>query len=344
MSRDRIREQTTRNYNKLLGVEIKGIGSYLPEKVLKNSDLEKMMDTSDEWITSRTGIKARHVASDEQATSDLGAEAALNAINDAGLIPEDIDLIILATATPDHFISASASIIQHKIKAGECACYDIAAGCSGFVYGIVIGAQYVQNGKFDNVLVIGSETLSRFLNWDDRNSAVLFGDGAGAVVLSKSSDPKRGFLNFCITSNPDGGEHLTLPAGGSACFTSAETVNSKKHTVHMNGKEVFKFATTWGTNVAAALVEGSLEGINDGISYFIPHQANERINLSICKRLNLDSNKMLSNIATTGNTSSASIPLVMDQEIKKGTFKKGDSLLAVGFGAGLTAAGFIYRF
>ena len=344
MSRDRIREQTSRNYNKLLGVEIKGIGSYLPEKILTNSDLEKFMDTNDEWITSRTGIKSRHIASDEQATSDLGSEAALKAIKDAGITPEDIDLIILATATPDHFISASAAIIQHKIKAGECACYDIAAGCSGFVYGVVIGAQYVQNGKYNNVLVIGSETLSRFLDWEDRNSAVLFGDGAGAVVLSKSSDPEKGFLNFCITSNPEGGKYLTLPAGGSACYTTMETANSKKHKVHMNRKEVFKFATTWGTNVASALVENSFEGIDDGISYFIPHQANERINQSICKRLNLDSNKMLSNIATTGNTSSASIPLVMDQEIKKGTFKKGNSLLAVGFGAGLTAAGFIYRF
>lgn len=344
MSRDRIREQTSRNYNKLLGVRIRGIGSYLPEKILTNAELEKMMDTSDEWITTRTGIRSRHLAADDQATSDLGTLAARNAIENAGITPEDVDLIILATATPDFFISASAAIIQENLKAGECGCYDIAAGCSGFVYGVVIGAQYVKSGKFKNVLVVGSETLSRFLNWEDRNSAVLFGDGAGAVVLSEAEDNETGFINFCLTSHPGGGDNLSLPAGGSARFTSEETLKNKEHTVHMNGKEVFKFATTWGTNVATALVEGSLDGLQGGISYFIPHQANERINQSICKRLNLESSKMLSNIETTGNTSSASIPLVMDGEFRKGRFKKGDTLLAVGFGAGLTAAGFIYRF
>ncbi len=321
-------------------VGIIGTGSYVPEKVLTNKDLEGMMDTSDEWITTRTGIKERRIAREDEATSDMSYEAALMALEDAGVKPEELDLIIVASVTPDMAFPATACLIQDRLGAKKAGAFDLEAGCSGFVYGLSVGWQFVATGLYDKVLVVGAETLSRIINWDDRNTAVLFGDGAGAAVLAPIDEP--GILSCELGSRGDGGELLKMEAGGSRNPASLDTVKQKKHSIYMAGNEVYKFAVRIMGEASLRVIEKAGLGKED-IDYFIPHQANIRIIDSARKRLGLPKEKVFVNLDKYGNTSSASVAIALDEAVKENKISKGDNIVLVSFGAGLTWAAMALR-
>lgn len=322
-------------------VGIIGMGTYVPEKIVTNKDLEKIVDTDDEWIVDRTGIKERRIADAGVATSDLATRAAQNALADAGISANDIDLIIVATATPDMFFPSVACIVQDNLKASKAAAFDLAAGCSGFVYGLVVGTQFIKAGLYKKILVIGAETLSRILDWTDRNTCVLFGDGAGAAVLGET-EPGCGILGTHLGADGAGGDLLKLPAGGSRCPASAETVSTKQHFVHMNGNEVFKFATkVMGEAALKALDNAGLTAAD--VDVLIPHQANIRIIQSAAKRLKMPADKVIINVDRYGNTSAASIPIALEEAVKTNKVKKGDVIVLVGFGAGLTWASCVIK-
>lgn len=322
-------------------VGIIGLGCYVPDKVLTNFDLEKMVETSDKWIVERTGIKERRIASDNEATSDLAIKAAEQALQDAGVSADELDLIIVATATPDMFFPSVACILQDKLKATNAAAFDLAAGCSGFVYGLVTGSQFIKAGLYNKVLVIGAETISKILDWSDRNTCVLFGDGAGAAVLGPV-DEGYGILGIELGAEGAGGQHLKLPAGGSRLPASLLTVSEKQHYVHMNGNEVFKFAIkVMGEAAVKALDNAGLEPKD--VDCFIPHQANIRIIQSAAKRLKLPLDKVVINVANYGNTSAASIPIALKEAVESGKVKKDDTVVLVGFGAGLTWASCVIK-
>lgn len=316
---------------------------YVPEKVLTNFDLEKMVDTSDAWIRERTGIRERRIAAPEESTSDLATRAAKEALAAANLSPEEIDLIIVATASPDMLFPATACLVQANLGASRAAAFDLEAGCSGFIYGLAVGAQFIATGSCRHVLVIGAETLSRLTNWEDRSTCVLFGDGAGAAVLSPVSPP-RGILSFYLRSDGSGGELLKLPAGAARLPASRETVESRLHFIAMNGREVFKFAVR-------AMEEAALEALNRAgvssqeIDCFVPHQANIRIIDATAKRLGLPPEKVVVNIDRYGNTSAASIPIALYEAVAQGKIKPGEStVLMVAFGAGLTWGSVLMRY
>ncbi|MGI6092982.1 MAG: ketoacyl-ACP synthase III [Veillonellaceae bacterium] len=322
-------------------VGIIGLGYYVPEKVLTNFDLEKMVDTSDDWIVERTGIKQRHIADDATATSDLAVKAAEKALEDAGITADELDLIIVGTATPDMYFPSVACIIQDKLKATKAAAFDLSAGCSGFVYSLVTGSQFISAGLYKKVLVVGAETISKILDWTDRNTCVLFGDGAGAAVLS-AVDDGYGILGVELGAEGAGGEHLKLPAGGSRLPASALTVSDKMHYVHMNGNEVFKFAIkVMGEAALKALETAGLSP--EDVDCFIPHQANIRIIQSAAKRLKLPLDKVMINVDKYGNTSAASIPIALKEAVLCGKVKKDDTVVLVGFGAGLTWASCVIK-
>lgn len=322
-------------------VGITGLGSYVPEKVLTNSDLEKIVDTSDEWIVDRTGIRERRIAAPEQATSDLAYEAAKKALADAGAAPEDIDLIIVATATPDMFFPSVACIIQDRLKATKAAAFDLAAGCSGFAYGLVVGSQFVKTGLYNKVLVIGAEALSKILDWTDRNTCILFGDGAGAAVL-EPVEQGYGILGVDLGADGGGGQFLNIPAGGSRRPASLETIQERMHYVHMAGNEVFKFAIkVMGEAAVKALDNAGLT--SQDVDCLIPHQANIRIIQSAAKRLKLPMDKVVVNVDKYGNTSAASIPIALKEAVDSGRVKKDDVVVLVGFGAGLTWASCVIK-
>jgi len=320
---------------------ITGVGSYLPERVLTNSDLEEMVDTTEDWIVTRTGIKERRIALPEQATSDLALIAGERALADAGVSPEELDLVIVATATPDTIFPSTACLVQDKLGATKAAAFDLSAGCTGFVYALVTGSQFIISGMYRNVLVIGAECLSRIVNWQDRKTCVLFGDGAGAVVLSPVPQGS-GLLSFLLRSDGSKGPTLVLPAGGSRLPAAKETVEQKLHTIHMDGPEVFKFAVR-------VMSQASLEVLKDAglhssdIDFFIPHQANIRIIESAARRLGLPMEKVLINLDRYGNTSAASIPIAMAEAVHSGRLKKGDHIVMMGFGAGLTWGAAVVR-
>lgn len=313
---------------------IAGIGTYVPEQVLTNADLEKMVDTSDEWIRTRSGIRERRITAPEEATSDMSVIAAERALLDAGVSPEEVDLIIVATNTPDMLFPATACLVQDRLKAKHAAAFDLAAGCTGTIYAMVAGSQFINIGAYKTVLVIGAETLSKVLNWEDRNTCVLFGDAAGALVL-RPARKGYGLLSFKLGSDGGGGPLLTLPAGGSRMPASLETVEKKLHTVHMNGREVFKFAVRVMGEAAEEVL--SAAGLTkDDLNFFIPHQANIRIIEAAAKRLGLSMDKVMVNVDRYGNTSTASIPLALDEALREGKIKNDDNIVMVGFGAGLT--------
>ncbi|ACA59173.1 beta-ketoacyl-ACP synthase III [Candidatus Desulforudis audaxviator] len=315
---------------------IVGIGSCVPERVLTNRDLEALVDTSDQWIRERTGIRERRIAGPDQSTSDLAVVAARRALADAGIEPGELDLIVVATATPDMIFPSTASLVQERLGCGPVAAFDLSAGCTGFMYGLVVGAQFIAAGTYRTVLVIGAETLSRILNWEDRSTCVLFGDGAGAVVL-QPVPPGRGLLAARLGSDGSGGDLLKLPAGGSRLPASALTVEQKLHYVHMNGREVFRFAVRiLGEAAAEVIREAGLR--QDQIDLFIPHQANIRIIEAAAKRLDLPMDRVMVNVDRYGNTSSASIPLALEEAVHSGRLADGDRVVMVGFGAGLTWA------
>ncbi|TDT70443.1 3-oxoacyl-[acyl-carrier-protein] synthase III [Hypnocyclicus thermotrophus] len=325
----------------LKSVGIVGVGAYVPEKIMTNFDLEKIVETSDEWITSRTGIKERHIAEENEATSDLGYEAAKKALKDANLKPEDIDLIIVATITPDYPFPATAAIIQDKLGAKNAAVFDLEAACSGLVYGIVTGANFISTGAYKNVLVIGAEALSKIMDWTDRNTCVLFGDGAGAVVLSEVEEG-YGVLSFDLGADGSGGHTLDQPGGGSRNPATVETVNNRMHYLKMKGKEVFKFAVNVLPKTTLKTLEKAELTIDD-VKLYIPHQANFRIIDSAAKKLNESIDKFYMNMDRFGNTSAASIGIALSEIYENKKLKKGDNILLVGFGAGLTYASCVIK-
>lgn len=327
--------------SKFLSVGITGTGSYLPEKELTNFDLENMVDTTDEWIKTRTGISKRRVVEDNIATSDLATEAAKRAIDNAGLSSEDIDLIIVATVTPDMAFPSTACIVQKNIGAKNAAAFDIEAACSGFIYGITIGEQFIKSGVYKNVLVIGAETLSKIINWKDRNTCVLFGDGAGAAILQPVKEG-YGILSSSLGADGSSGDYLTQPAGGSRIPASIETVANNLHYVQMDGSEVFKFAVRIMAKSTLQAIESSGLKLND-IDYMIPHQANIRIIEAAAKRLNLDMDKVYVNLNNYGNMSAASVPVALDEAVRKGNIKTGDIVTLVAFGGGLTWGSSVIR-
>ncbi|MCF6095035.1 ketoacyl-ACP synthase III [Microaerobacter geothermalis] len=315
-------------------VGIWGLGSALPEKILTNLDLEKMVDTSDEWIVSRTGIRERRIASKSVASSDLALEASEKALKSAGISAEDLDLIIVATVTPDMLFPSTACIIQAKLGAKKAAAFDLSAACSGFIYGLATATQFIRNGMYEHVLVVGVECLSKITDWEDRNTCVLFGDGAGAAVLGPVKEGK-GFLSFDLGADGTGRDSLKLPAGGSRLPASLETVEQKMHYVSMNGQEVFKFAVRVMENATETALEKA--GLTkEKIDLLVPHQANIRIIDYAAKRLGLSEDKVMVNLDKYGNMSSATIPIAMDEALQEGKIKDGDILLLVAFGGGLT--------
>lgn len=322
-------------------VGILGIGHYVPEKVLTNFDLEKMVDTSDEWITERTGIKQRHIAAPEEATSDLSLKAAQRALEDAGVSPEELDLVIVATASPDHAFPSTACLVQDRIGAKNAAAFDLSAGCSGFVYSLGVASQMIKTGLYNKALIIGAETLSRIMNWQDRNTCVLFGDGAGAAVVGVVDDG-YGVLGIDLGADGSGGKYLYQPAGGSRTPASEQTVADNDHTIHMNGPEVFKFAIQiMGKTAKTALKNAGMKP--EDLDLLVPHQANLRIISSAAKRLKLPMEKVWVNVDKYANTSAASIPIALCEAQAAGALKKGDNIILVGFGAGLTWSAIVLK-
>ncbi len=309
---------------------IAGIGSYLPDKVLSNKDLEGMMDTSDEWIQERTGIKRRHIAADDETTSSLGLMAARRAMEMAGVPADDLDLIVVGTCTPDKVIPATACIIQRQLGAKRCPAVDINAACSGFIYGLDYANRYLRTGGGRRALVIGVETLSRITNWDDRTTAVLFGDGAGAVVLEASDEP--GIMATHIHANGEFEDLLQTQNGVSLGFDASAAAGAF---IEMNGNAVFKRAVATFDSMARETV-ADLDGHLEDIDWFIPHQANMRIITAAARKLGLPMERVIATVDEHANTSAASIPLAMDLAIRDGRIKRGDTLLMAAFGAGFT--------
>lgn len=314
---------------------ILGVGSYVPPQIVTNDDLAKRIDTNDEWIRSRTGIRARRVAAPEVATSDLAVAAAEAALADAGLTPSDLDLIIVATSTPDHpgSFPSTATVVQRRLGAMQAAAFDMGAVCAGFAYALHVASQMVRAGASQRVLVIGAETLSRIVNWDDRNTAVLFGDGAGAVIVGEVAE--GGYLGGILGADGSGGPLLQVAAGGSRLPLTTECVDAKQNTIFQNGREVYKFAVTMMGEAAAQAVESVGLKTSD-VDLFIPHQANIRIIEKAAQRMGLPMDKVFVNLDKYGNTSAASIPLALDEAVKAGRTTPGALVVLVGFGAGLT--------
>ena len=317
---------------------IAGIGSYLPEKVVTNHDLEKTMDTSDEWIRERTGIKRRHIAGDNETTSTMGVEAAKRAMASAGVGAEDIDLIILGTATPDKIFPATACIIQRQLGVKGCPAFDVHAACSGFLYGLDLANRYIKTGGARTAIVIGSETLSRITNWDDRGTAVLFGDGAGAVVLQADEEP--GILSTHIHADGEYEELLQVEQGVSVGF---DVTRAGGAYISMQGNAVFRRAVATFDSIARETV-ADLDGHLDDIDWFIPHQANMRIITAAAKKLQMPMERVIATVDEHANTSSASIPLAMDLAIRDGRIKRGQTLLLAAFGAGFTWGSAMLRY
>jgi 3-oxoacyl-[acyl-carrier-protein] synthase-3 len=324
----------------LIPVGIIGTGSYVPEQIITNKDLEKVVDTSDEWIVTRTGISERRKAESYIATSDMGLIAGQRAIDAAGIDPEEIDLIIVATITPDMILPSTACLIQEKIGATKAAAFDLSAACTGFVYGLSVATQFIATGMYKYVLVIGAETLSRIINPTDRNTLILFGDGAGAALLGPVEE--EGIQSFDLGADGSGAMLLYQEAGGSRIPASMESLEKGKHYLTMLGNDVFKFAVR-------IMGETSLKALNkigltcEDVDYLIPHQANIRIVDAAVKRLKLSPDKVYINLDKYGNMSGASIPVALDEAARNKKIKKGDTIVLVGFGAGLTWGSCVLR-
>ena len=315
---------------------IVAVVSYVPERILTNADLEKMMDTSDEWITTRTGIKERRIAADDEFTSDIGAKAALRAMEKAKISADQIDLIIVATITPDMLFPSTACLVQQKIGAKRAAAFDIEAACSGFIYSLEIGQQFIMSRTYDTVLVIGAEKLSSIIDWSDRNTCVLFGDGAGAAILQNRPD-SHGLLTACMGADGSKGGLLSMPGGGSQCPATAQSVADRLHYLRMDGKETFK-------NAVNAMCQAAKEALKrceidvTKIQCIIPHQANLRIIDAVTERLGAKPEQVFVNLQKYGNTSAASVAIALDDAVECGRVRTGDLLLLIVFGAGLTWA------
>ncbi len=321
-----------------------GTGSYMPEKILTNEELSKIVDTSDEWITSRTGIKERRIAGENEATSDIASEAARRAMQSAGVTPEEIDLIVVATVTPDMAFPSTACFVQKKIGASNAVCFDISAACSGFLYALQVARHFLNAGTRATALVIGAEKLTTLVNWQDRNTCVLFGDGGGAVVIRASDEENAPGRVLSTVMGSDGNlvDLLKVPGGGSACPITPENVTSRPNTIHMEGRETFKHAVTRMSQASEKALETA--GLTKAdISLVIPHQANARIISAIADRLGLSEDKVFMNLDKYGNTSAATIPVALDEANRQGLLKRGDIILLVAFGGGFTWASSVVR-
>jgi 3-oxoacyl-[acyl-carrier-protein] synthase-3 len=320
---------------------IAGTGSYVPEEVVSNFDLEKMVDTTDEWIRTRTGIAERHIAGKHEPTSDLAAKAARSALESAGLDAGDLDLIITATVTPDMIFPSAGCVIQSKIGACNAAAFDIAAACSGFLYALSIGEQFIKCGQYKNILVLGAETLSKITDWTDRGTCILFGDGAGAVIL-KGTEEERGILSTHLYSDGTLGDLLQVPAGGSLMPATRETVEGRLHYISMKGNQLFKIAVkALADAIQTAVTHHGMSP--DDIDLFIFHQANARIIQSVGDRMSIPESKIPLTIDKYGNTSSASIPITLDELHRDKKIHRGDLLCLAAFGGGLTWASSVIR-
>lgn len=322
-------------------VGIIGTGHFLPEKVLTNADLERMVETTDEWITTRTGIKERHLVEKGTPTSAIATLAAQDALKSAKINPEDIELIIIGTITPDMQFPSTACFVQAKIGAKNAACFDVSAACSGFIYAISVAESMIKSGQYKNALVIGAEVLSSIVDWEDRNTCVLFGDGAGAVVLAPVKE--GGILSTHLGSDGNETGLLYLPAGGSAMPATIDTVNNRMHYLKMSGNEVFKLAVKAMADAADKAAKKAGISSVDQLDLIIPHQANMRILLAVANRLKIPEQKLFLNVERYGNMSSASTAVALDEAVKQGRIKKGDNIILVAFGAGLTWAACVIK-
>lgn len=322
-----------------LHAAITGVGSYLPEKVLSNADLEAMVETTDEWIVTRTGIRERRLAAVGEATSDLAVHAGRAALADAGIEPDQVDLLVVGTGSPDMIFPSAAALVQSKLGL-SCPAYDANAACTSFIYALHAGTCAIEAGRARTVLVVGSDTLTRHVDFQDRSTCVLFGDGAGAVVLQVSDEP--GVLGIVLGADGSGADMLKIPAGGSAAPATAERVAAREQFIKMNGSDVFKFAVrVIPTATKEALAASDLE-VSD-LDWLIPHQANQRILNTIEERLGIEHRRVFSNVDKTGNTSAGSIPLALNELYTGGSLHAGDYVGLVGFGAGLTWGAAIIR-
>ncbi|MDN5353353.1 MAG: 3-oxoacyl-[acyl-carrier-protein] synthase [Candidatus Cloacimonadota bacterium] len=323
--------------------KISGTGRYLPDKILNNHDLEKIVDTSDEWIKQRTGMWERHIASEDQASSDLAYNAAIKAIKAANLRTKDIDMIVVATISPDHPFPSTACILMKKLGLKNIPAFDLSAGCTGWIYAMDMARQYIENGIAKNVLTIGVEIVSKITNWKDRNTCVLFGDGAGAAIVSRAEtkDISR-IIDSEITADGTYYEYLIQPAGGSRNPASTNTIKENKHTVEMQGNKIFKLAIKSMYNACETVLKRNDLDVKS-IHWLITHQANLRIIEALGKKLKIDSNKVIVNIEKYANTSSATIPIALDEAIRARKIRSGDLVLMASFGAGLTSGSILIR-
>lgn len=318
----------------LRSVSITGVGSYVPSRVLTNADLEKMVETTDDWITSRTGIRERRLAAENETTSDLAFAAAQRALAAAGITADQVDLIIVATITPDMQFPSTACLVQHKLGATRAAAFDLEAACSGFVYALDVGSHFVASHTYNTVLVIGAEKMSSVVDWKDRNTCVLFGDGAGAAVL-QNRPQAHGLLTTCLGSDGGKASLLELPGGGSACPATLDSVTQRLHFLRMDGKETFK-------NAVNAMVSAAHQALDhcgvtvDQVRCIIPHQANQRIMSAVAERIGAREDQLFVNVDRYGNTSAASVAIALDEAVTQGRIHRGDLVLLVVFGAGLT--------
>ena len=318
-------------------VSIIGTGSYVPEKIITNDDLSRVVDTTDEWITTRTGIKERRIAAKDECTSDMAAQAALKAIEQAGIKAEEIDLILVATATPDMMFPATACFVQRKIGASNAACLDVGAACAGFLFAMEIAQQFITSHTYDTVLVIGAEKLTSITNWTDRNTCVLFGDGAGAAILRHRGGGTHGVISTYIGSDGQFTDILFMPGGGCRTPITRDNVDEQLHTIHMSGRDVYKQAVIAMLEASKKVLEQAGLTIED-IACVIPHQANMRIIEGIADRLKIPIEKFYVNLDRYGNTSAAAVAIALDEANRSGRIKPGDYVLMVVFGGGLTWA------
>lgn len=313
---------------------ITGWGMCVPDRVMTNQELSTLVDTTDEWIFSHTGIRQRHIAAEDQTTASLATEAAIQALELAGLKPADVELIIVSTSSPEHTFPATACLVQDRLGAKNAGAFDLLAACTGFIFALSMASQAIQTGSVKNAVVIGAETLSRLVNWKDRNTCILFGDGAGAFVLQAGDEPS-GILSTVMRSDGSGGDLLILPAGGSRCPASFETVRQELHYIQMNGREVFRFATRVMAQATEEVLKKARLTLED-IKVLIPHQANGRIIEAAARGLDIPLDRCVINLDRYGNTSTASIPIAACEAAREGRIRPGDKVVFVGFGAGLT--------
>jgi len=323
---------------------VAGIGSYLPERILSNSDLEKMVDTNDQWIKERTGIERRHLAAKGEYTSDLCLKATERALQDAQMKATDLDLILIATSTPDQVMPNTATVLQHKLGITGIPCLDVSAACSGFIYAISVADQFIRTGMYKNILVIGAEILHRMVNYKDRETCILFGDGAGAWILTQTDyDNKDGIFSTHLRANGEVGDLFVLPAGGSKIPFTQEVLDKSQHYVIMKGREIFRHAVRTLTECCQlALKTNNLQ--SDQVDWLVPHQANVRILDSVAEYFEIPKEKVIVSLHETGNTSAASIPVAFDMAVKEGKIKRGQMILLAAFGAGLTSGSALMRY